>query len=142
MGSNGGYGAENHNWKGGRVVDPRGYVLIRVGKDHPLADVRGYAYEHRLVAANAGHDIGGKDVHHENEIKGSNDLSNLKPLTRAQHRTEHRKPGSNKRKIGEENPIVNCGCGCGTKFLKFDSSNRPRVYVSGHNMGGTHGTGN
>jgi hypothetical protein len=43
------------NWKGGKTVTSRGYVLVWVGKDHPLADVRGYAYEHRLVAAQLWH---------------------------------------------------------------------------------------
>lgn len=35
----------------GRSIASNGYVLIWVGRDHPLADVRGYAYEHRLVAS-------------------------------------------------------------------------------------------
>src|SRR5205809_93254 len=30
-----------------------GYILLFVGKDHHLADVRGYAYEHRIVAEQA-----------------------------------------------------------------------------------------
>lgn len=29
--------------------------------------------------------------------------------------------------------IVTCACGCGASFEKFDSKNRPRRYVSGHN---------
>lgn len=44
-------GPENYMWKGGRAVTSHGYVLIRVGAEHHLADVRDYAYEHRLVAA-------------------------------------------------------------------------------------------
>ena len=43
----------NPNWRGGRIVDPRGYVLVRVGVGHPLADVRGYAYVRRERAAAA-----------------------------------------------------------------------------------------
>lgn len=39
----------SHNWQGGTTTD-QGYMLIYVGKHHHLADVRGYAYEHRLVA--------------------------------------------------------------------------------------------
>ena len=38
------------NFKGGAITDPRGYKLVFVGKKHHLADVRGYAYEHRLLA--------------------------------------------------------------------------------------------
>lgn len=37
-------GASNPNWKGGRTIASNGYVLIKVGKEHHLADVRGYAY--------------------------------------------------------------------------------------------------
>lgn len=43
-------GVDNPNWKGGRTITEHGYVLLRVGSQHHLADVRGYAYEHRIVA--------------------------------------------------------------------------------------------
>jgi hypothetical protein len=43
-------GPKNGMWRGGKSLASNGYILIRVGNDHPLADVRGYAYEHRLVA--------------------------------------------------------------------------------------------
>jgi len=33
-----------------------------------------------------------------------------------------------------ENYIINCACGCGTEFYKFDSKNRPRKYVHGHHI--------
>ena len=49
MGSHG-HGSKNNNWRGGRSVTQSGYILLRVGKRHHLADVRGYAYEHRVVA--------------------------------------------------------------------------------------------
>jgi hypothetical protein len=127
-------GSRNPNWKGGRVVDPRGYVLIRVGTDHPLADVRGYAYEHRLIAHKNGHDIAGKHVHHDDETKGNNDPSNLEPLTPHEHRAKHRKLASRGlRNPGEDNPVVACKCGCGGQFSKYDGSGRPRHFLSGHN---------
>jgi predicted Rossmann fold nucleotide-binding protein DprA/Smf involved in DNA uptake len=126
-------GPANPNWRGGRVVEPRGYVLIRVGKDHPLADVRGYAYEHRLVAAAAGEDVAGRDVHHVDETPGHNKVSNLEALTRAEHRVAHRKNEAGLRMPGEENPTVSCACGCGAAFLKFDGAGRPRRFMSGHN---------
>ena len=40
---------KNPNWRGGKVKTQHGYILIRVGVGHPLADCRGYAYEHRVV---------------------------------------------------------------------------------------------
>lgn len=39
----------NPAWKGGRMIDPDGYVLIRM-PDHPHANRHGYVREHRLVA--------------------------------------------------------------------------------------------
>lgn len=129
-------GAANGNWKGGRTVDPRGYVLIRVGKDHPLADVRGYAYEHRLVAEEK---LGrpllpGEEVHHETENPSVNDPDKLKVArNRAEHRLWHRKSGKALRMPGEDNPVISCECGCGATFDKYDSSGRPRRFVSGHN---------
>lgn len=123
----------NHaiNWKGGRVIEPRGYVLIYVGKDHPLADCRGYAYEHRLKARARK----GQLIHHDNERKGDNRRRNLIKTTRRLHRTLHRKSDSKLRKPGEPNLIVKCACGCGAKFRRYDENGmgRPRHYISGHN---------
>lgn len=125
-------GPKNGMWKGGRVVDPRGYVLIRVGKDHPLADCRGYAYEHRLKAAAKK----GELVHHDNEKKGDNSEKNLIKTIRRFHGVFHRKPGSKLRKPDEANPIIKCACGCGARFRKFDGQGlgRPRRFVPGHNI--------
>lgn len=130
-------GEKNGQWKGGRSVASNGYVLIRVGKDHPLADVRGYAYEHRLVAS----DVLGRlvlpteQVHHRNENKTDNRPENLEVVaTIAEHRVRHRKRGLNRRLPGEGNPDVCCECGCGTAFPKYDECGRPRKYISGHNQ--------
>lgn len=128
-------GPKNGNWKGGRTITSHGYVLIRVGINHPLADCRGYAYEHRLVAARK---IGrrlrrGEIAHHKDENKRNNARRNLKVMTRAWHRAEHRKHDKGLRFPGEPNTWTTCACGCGRKFRKFDRWGRPRVYVSGHN---------
>lgn len=124
----------NPNWRGGRTVTEHGYVLIRVGVGHPLADVRGYAYEHRLKAWEAGQEVEGKRVHHEDEIKTNNDLKNLSPLTPAWHGVAHRTTGINKQLPGEPNPLIECACGCGATFEKYDPHKRPRRFISGHNM--------
>lgn len=110
-------GENNPNWKGGRVVDPRGYVLIRVGVGHHLADVRGYAYEHRLIAEKK---LGRR----------------LKPGERARR---HPPKTKGLRALGESNQTIKCACGCGAKFDRFDTSGRPRRFVSGHNTRGRHG---
>lgn len=128
-------GWENPNWRGGRSITSHGYVLIRVGKHHHLADVRGYAYEHRLVAEQK---LGrwlrpGELVHHQNDDKTDNRPENIVVVGgNAEHYVYHRKR-QDLRLPGETNPVVKCKCGCGESFLKFDASNRPRGYVSGHN---------
>lgn len=132
-------GARNPNWRGGRSIASSGYVLVRVGVGHPLADVRGYAYEHRLVAEKK---IGrplrdDEHVHHVDHDKTNNDPSNLDVVTIAEHRARHRRSGKRLRDPGEANERVRCECGCGATFLKFDGSGRPRRFVSGHNLEAT-----
>lgn len=51
-----GYGGSSRNWKGGRTVDSKGYVYIRVYPDdffYPMVNSNGYVAEHRLVVAKA-----------------------------------------------------------------------------------------
>jgi len=129
---------QNPNWKGGRSIASSGYVLIRVGQDHHLADVRGYAYEHRIVAEQI---LGrrlrkGEQPHHINGNKQDNRPENLIVMRSHRiHRVAHRKPTSKLRRPGQPNPRVQCACGCGGKFLRFDNNGfgRPRHYISGHN---------
>jgi HNH endonuclease len=128
-------GEQNNMWKGGKSIASNGYVLIRVGVEHPLADCRGYAYEHRVIASDKlGRLISSSEqVHHIDGNKTNNHPDNLEVLTVQQHRYEHRKLSSNRRKPKQRNPIVFCACGCGEKFRKFDQGGRPRKYISGHN---------
>lgn len=131
------YGKRNPNWKGGISVASNGYVLRRVGIDHHLADSRGYAYEHRLVAeAKIGRKLEpGEQVHHIDGNKRNNSPANIEVIASlAHHRSKHRKPDSKLRMPGEANPKVLCGCGCGIRFYAYDSSGRPRLFVSGHNL--------
>lgn len=127
----------NPQWKGGRVIASNGYVLVRVGTDHHLADVRGYAYEHRVVAERK---LGRRlrddeEVHHLDRDKQNNAEANLEVVTSGEHRVRHRSPGNRDRlrKPGESNPTVFCACGCGEAFDLYDGSGRPRKYVTGHN---------
>ena len=129
-------GGKPWNWRGLPVIEPRGYVLIFVGKGHPLADCRGYAYEHRIKAQEAlGRALIGKEeVHHDDRATSNNDPSNLVVCAgRAEHGVYHRKPRSNKQLPGEDNPVLECACGCGATFLKYDRWKRPRLFVAGHN---------
>lgn len=126
------------SWKGGRVVASNGYILVNVGVEHHLADVRGYAYEHRLVAEKK---IGrrlkdGEIVHHKDEDKTNNHPDNLEVVVgNAEHFVHHRKR-TDLRMPGQENDVITCACGCGESFARFDNSGRPRSFISGHNPQG------
>ncbi len=128
-------GAKNPMWKGGRTVASNGYVLIRVGTEHHLADCRGYAYEHRLVAEKK---LGrrlrpGEVPHHINGIRTDNRPQNIEVVrSRAHHGMRHRKR-TDLQMPDEENPRIACACGCGSMFPKYDATHRPRRYTTGHN---------
>jgi len=116
-------------------VASNGYVLIYVGHAHPLADVRGYAYEHRLVAMKKiGRLLTSEDIiHHIDHDKQNNIPSNVEIVTPAEHRHRHRIHKRGLREPDEANPSISCACGCGARLRKYDGSNRPRRYISGHN---------
>ena len=75
-----GVSAEGHwRWNGGRFLDDRGYVRVRVDKRHGKNRLRHYRMEHILVAERA---LGrpfrvGEMVHHVNDRKAENRNSNL-----------------------------------------------------------------
>lgn len=132
-------GAKNGNWKGGRTVTQHGYVLIRVGKDHPLADSRGYAYEHRLKAEEKlGRPLQpGEQVHHRDFRRANNRRRNLRVARSVAHHRELEGRRNYERRVkGEANPLVFCECCCGSRFRQFDAWGRARKFVSGHNVGG------
>ena len=72
---------------GGKYITPHGYVMVNVGKGHHLADVRGMAYEHRLVAEQMlGRPLRkDEDVHHRNERRADNRPRNLKVVQHGMH---------------------------------------------------------
>ena len=119
----------------GRSVASNGYRLIRVGKGHPLADVRGYAYEHRLIAQKKyGRQLrAGEVVHHIDGDKLNNDPSNLEVMPSIAHHAAEHRSRSDKRDPGEPNQLMWCACGCGSTLSRYDDQGRPRRYISGHN---------
>lgn len=83
--------SSNGNWNAdGRVVTVHGYVRVRVGKDHPHADSKGWMYEHELTWRSAGRDVpAGYLIHHRNEDKTDNRLANLELKRKPDHSREH-----------------------------------------------------
>lgn len=71
-------GDKNPSWKGGRVVDKSGYILVHC-PDHPNSNLNGYIREHRLVMSEK---IGrpllrDEVVHHIDGDKQNNSVENL-----------------------------------------------------------------
>ena len=129
-------GEQNHNWKGGKSITQHGYVLVRVGTMHHLADVRGYAYEHRLVAEKmlGRHLRPNEIVHHRNGDRADNHHDNIEVLASIGHHMQAHSDNPETRRVGEANRVIHCACGCGATFRKYDKWGRPRSYVSGHNL--------
>lgn len=84
--SRGQHGPNHRNWKGGRIVDHKGYIRVLVSADDPITrtmrDRQGYVTEHRLVMARAiGRPLDSREtVHHLNGDRGDNRLENLQLL--------------------------------------------------------------
>lgn len=79
--------------KGEPRINHDGYVLVWVGKDHPMSYASGHVLEHRLVMADhLGRVLGTEEVvHHVNGDKQDNRLENLDLLPNAEHVSLHRK---------------------------------------------------
>lgn len=75
------------NWKGGRIKDQFGYILLYL-PEHPRGKSNGYVHEHRIIMEKQ---IGRylkktESVHHKNCIKDDNRIENLELM---QHRVHH-----------------------------------------------------
>jgi hypothetical protein len=118
---------------GRRKVKSNGYIAIWY-PEHPRAFGAGYVYQHRAVveAILGRYLLPSELVHHCNGVKGDNAEENLM-VTRSigDHKVHHRAADSRLRKAGEPNPLTECECGCGRRFLRFDLLGRPRRFVVG-----------
>lgn len=71
-------GKRSFAWKGGRIKDKHGYILIW-NPDHPHCKSAGYMHEHRLVMSESlGRYLTSKEtVHHKNGDRSDNRIENL-----------------------------------------------------------------
>jgi hypothetical protein len=71
-------GVKHHSWRGGRFINPEGYVFVR-NTEHNNSASNGYIAEHRLVMSkHIGRDLEkGEEVHHINHDKTDNRIENL-----------------------------------------------------------------
>lgn len=115
----------------GRILTP-----ARNGGGYLTFSVAGVGvYVHVLVAeAFLGPLPPGGEVDHLDGDKANPRLSNLKVHpSRLAHQERHRRRASDRRRHGDENVEVPCGCGCGARLFKFAPNGRPRRFVHGHN---------
>lgn len=84
-------GAKHPRWSSAKMISEHGYVKVRVGKSHPLADPNGYAYEHEIVWTSAGLPLPGPSelLHHRDEDKTNNRVENLEIKSRPAHGVHH-----------------------------------------------------
>lgn len=83
---------ENHyRFNNGKMLSSHGYIKLRLGKDNPLSDGNGYAYEHLVVWVNSGRPRPGKGfaIHHINENKQDNRIENLELVSVHEHAVKH-----------------------------------------------------
>jgi len=71
-------GKEHHSWRGGRFINPDGYIFVR-NTEHANSNRNGYIAEHRLIMSkHIGRNLGnGEEVHHRNHDKTDNRIENL-----------------------------------------------------------------
>lgn len=119
-----------------KYITDHGYVRMNMPKDHPAAfRNQCWGYEHIYVATEMfGRPLNnGETVHHINGIRTDNRPENLLVVSsQAEHQYYHRLDGCNRRCPDEDNPTIQCACGCGMELLKYDEDGRPRTRIYRH----------
>jgi hypothetical protein len=100
-------GTQHPRWNDAKIISDDGYVKLRVGREHPLADSNGYAYEHLIVWVSAGNPLPGPNelIHHKDEDKQHNVIENLALKKRERHNAEHNAKRFNRKVITEQDVL-------------------------------------
>lgn len=79
----------------GRKRTPSGYIALCI-REHPNSDAQGYVFEHRIMKEkHLGRYLKSCEVvHHLNDVKHDNRLSNLKVMAQGDHVSLHHKGSS------------------------------------------------
>lgn len=107
-----------------RTVSKGDYTYAVVTPEHPNATSTGYVLEHRVVMENhLGRLLTRREVvHHRDENKKNNDLSNLEVMTKGQHTRHHARPAA----------WVDLTCGFCTTPFRRRANQRPEVKGATH----------
>lgn len=95
-------GKRSNNWRGGKTKIGSGHILVHAPAD-PHADKKGYALEHRVVAAEhrgralLPHEI----VHHINGDPADNRPDNLQVMTQSEHMRLHNRIQRQGNRLGQ-----------------------------------------
>lgn len=130
-------------WNDAKIISDDGYVKVRVGGGHPLADPNGYTYEHVIVWVSAGNSLPGFDelLHHKDENKQNNRYDNLELKKRGRHNAEHNakrfargvlSENDIRNIIGRRNcgePLFTIACDYGIAFQTVSKICRGKLYA-------------
>lgn len=96
------FGPANPRWKGGEWINSKGYVMVWVGREHPLATCRAYAPRCRVVCAEThGMPVPGQQAHHIDGDKQNDAPENLEWAWLGEHQRVHLTP-ERARKLGRK----------------------------------------
>ena len=103
---------KNSNYKGGKFIDEDGYVRVSGHWEHPRVSTGG-VYEHILVMEQhlGRHlDWHTEQVHHIDNNKSNNELTNLKLVTASEHHKEHKRHQNFGYFIPREDEVISVEC--------------------------------